>query len=275
MRRTRALRGPGGRAFGPLLLLALAVPAACHRGSEPAPSSSGALSASQAAAAGFLPHGIPYESGDPCRRVRDRRIPAGSGCAFLVQGDLDGDRRSDMVLSYATLGPDGRARSWHLRAVLASGPASTVEVQEPYQLEVVAAEDLDADGRQEALVRVDQGASTSFFGIYTLDGRRHLVPVTEDGRAPLRFGVNGSVTHGDGGGCVTGPDGKPRLVIRSAESVDGATFESVEKTYAWNGTTVHLAGTRTGTIEGPGTSGQLPPDLQAYYQFTCGSFHLS
>ena len=257
------------RVLGPLVLLALA---GCHRGPgspHPAARSPGALPPSSA---GFLLPGSAFEPYGPCPRATDPRIPAGSGCAFVVQGDLDGDRRPDLLFSYAALGASGRARSWFLRAVLASGRATSLEVPQPSQLEVLGMADVNGDGRQEGLVQLDQGASTSFVGIYTLDGRRALVPVTEDGDGPLRFGLNGSVTHGDGGGCATGTDGKPRLVIRSVERTNEGPYDAVVKTYTWDGTSVRLAGTERGVIDaGDGSD----PSLRPFYEFTCGSLRLS
>jgi hypothetical protein len=222
--------------------------------------------------AGFLPAGSEFEPTGPCPRVSDPRVPAGSGCAFVVQGDLDGDRRPDSLFSYAVLGAGGRATSWFLRAVLASGRASSLEVPQPSQLEVLGMADVNGDGRQEALVQLDRGASTSFVGIYALDERQALVPVTEEGDGPLRFGLNGSVTHGDGGGCAAGPDGKPRLVIRSVERTNEGPYDSVEKTYTWNGTTVHLVGTQRGVIDAADGSDS---SLRPFYEFTCGSLRLS
>ena len=150
----------------------------------------------------------------------------------MVRGDFDGDRRPDVVFSYGALGSDGRATSWFLRTVLASGGVSTLKLDAPAQLEVLGAADADGDGRDEVFVQLDHGASTSFVAIYAA-GEGRLVPVTEDGKAPLRFGLNGSVTHGDGGACTTGPDGRRRLVIRSVERTNEGAYGWVEKTYTW------------------------------------------
>lgn len=176
------------------------------------------------------------------------------------------------MLSYGTLGADGRATSWFLRSVLASGGVSDLKIEAPTELQVLGTADADGDGRDETFVQLDHGASTSFLGIYAVDGRGRLVPVTEDGKGPLRFGLNGSVTHGDGGSCTRGPDGKPRLVIRSVERTNDGPYGWVEKTYTWEGATVHLAGTQRGIVDAPGGE---DPRLQPFYEFTCGPLRLS
>jgi hypothetical protein len=214
--------------------------------------------------------GTGFDSLAPCQRATDARLPSGSGCAVAAEGDLDGDHKPDSVLSYASLGPDGRATAWLLRTVLGSGATSQVQVEDPYQFAVLGTADVNGDGRQEVFARVNLGASTEFAGVYTLDDRGRLVPVAEQGRGPLQLALAGSVTHGNGGSCTL-PDGSRGLVLRKVERFDVGPYQWQETDYEWEGTVVRATGSRQGTIDSPdGSDTRLAP----FYEFTCGDLRI-
>ncbi|MGH2688829.1 MAG: FG-GAP repeat domain-containing protein [Actinomycetota bacterium] len=245
--------------------------AACDRGPGPQPTASPTVS--PGASSGVMPLGATFDSLAPCREATDPRLPKGAGCAVAAEGDLDGDRRADSVISYAVVGPDGRAARWLLRAVLAAGEVAEVEVDRPYQFAVLGTADLDGDGRHEVFARVEQGASTEFAGIFTLDDRGRLTRVAEDGKGPLQFAYSGSVTHGDGGSCTRLPDGRPGLVIRQVERLDESQpYRWRETDYEWLGNgAVGVARTRQGAIDAAdGRDARLAP----FFEFTCGGLRL-
>ncbi|MGH2720177.1 MAG: hypothetical protein ACRDJO_01065, partial [Actinomycetota bacterium] len=176
------------------------------------------------------------------------------------------------VLSYAALGADGRATRWLLRAVLGSGEVAEVAVDHPFQFAVLGTADVDGDRRQEVFARVEQGASTEFAGVFTLDARGRLTRVAAEGGGPLQIAYSGSVMHGDGGSCTL-PDGRPGLVLRAVERLDESQpYRWRETDYEWLGSgAVRTAGTRQGTIHGPdGRDARLAP----FFEFTCGGLRL-
>lgn len=246
--------------------------AACDRGPGPHPPASPGA----AAASGVMPAGAAFDSLAPCVEAIDPRLPRGAGCAVAAEGDLDGDGRADSVLSYAAVGADRLATRWLLRAVLGSGEISEVAVDRPYQFAVLGNADVDGDGRQEVFARVEQGASTEFAGVFTLDDDGRLTRVAEEGRGPLQFAYSGSVMHGDGGSCTGLPDGRPGLVIRTVERLDESQpYRWRETDYEWLGNgAVRSAGTRQGTIDAPDGPDGPNARLAPFFEFTCGGLRL-
>jgi hypothetical protein len=120
--------------------------------------------------------------------------------------------------------------------------------------------DLDLDGRNEIWVETARGASTSFVQAYRYDGTA-LAEVTYQG-GHIRFGIGGSVTHGDGFACTdTG-----RLVVRTAESDDGTSFRVRTRTFRPAKATLVLE--HETSVTAPSMD---DPRVRAAYQVECGS----
>ena len=105
-----------------------------------------------------------------------------------------------------------------------------------------------------------RGATTSFVQVYRYDGTT-LRELTYAG-GHIRFGIGGSVTHGDGFACTE--DG--RLRVTTAESDDGATYLVRTREYRVSG------GTLERVLETTGTATSMDdPRVRAAYQVDCGS----
>jgi len=108
-----------------------------------------------------------------------------------------------------------------------------------------------ADAACFTFEEVDRGASVTVFGVYDCDGE----PLTLDG-APAAFPVGGTVTHAEGIRCED-----DALIVRSALSDDGETYQAVEKTYAVEGTELVLEDESGSTIDAEAA--------QPYYEIDC------
>jgi hypothetical protein len=120
--------------------------------------------------------------------------------------------------------------------------------------------DLDRDGRNEVWLETARGASTSFVQAYRYDGTA-LHELTYDG-GHIRFGIGGSVTHGDGFTC--GGDGQ--LVVSTAESDDGSTYRVRRRTFRVSGSELVLQLETNATA-----TSSADPRVRSAYQVDCGS----
>ena len=98
---------------------------------------------------------------------------------------------------------------------------------------------------------VDRGASVTVYGVFDCDGS----PLQLAG-VDAAFPVGGTVTHAEGLRCAD--DG---LVVRSALSDDGETYQAVERTYAVEGDELVLEGESGSTI--------TAEEAQPYYELDC------
>ena len=192
---------------------------------SPSPSADGADTASAAPE----PTATPQAARSPAAAAPRR--------AAAVQGDVDGDGEPDEV----RVGEQ-------LRVVL-SGSGRTVSSAVDADAPPVASgiEDVDRDGRGEVFVRTAQGASTTFVTPFRYDGTR-LAPLAVDG-TPIRLGIGGSATHGDGFSCTDAGT----LVVRSAQEREDGTWEVSSTTYEVRGHA--LVG-----VEASGRAGLAPDD---------------
>jgi hypothetical protein len=169
-----------------------------------------------------------------------------------VPGDVDGDGAADAV----TVSSDT------LTVALSGGGTATapiVDAEVPKPV-VSGLHDLDLDGRNEVWLETARGASTSFVQAYRYDGKA-LRELTYEG-GHIRFGIGGSVTHGDGFSCTDAG----RLVVRTAESDDGTAFRVRNRTFHVEGSTLVLDGETAVTA-----SSMDDPRVRAAYQVDCGS----
>lgn len=102
-----------------------------------------------------------------------------------------------------------------------------------------------------AFQEVDRGASVTVYGVFDCDGS----PLQLAG-VDAAFPVGGTVTHAEGLRCTDG-----ELVVRSALSDDGETYQAVERTYAVEGDELVLEGESGSTI--------TAEEAQPYYELDC------
>jgi hypothetical protein len=122
-----------------------------------------------------------------------------------------------------------------------------------------------ADGTSAAVVGtigdvqlaiVDHGASVDVVSLFR---GCDLEPVTLDG-ATAALPIGGTVTHGDGMRCED-----DRVIVLSATSDDGETYQAKQTTYRIDGTSLVATATKAATIEA-----QREPDaLRPYYELDC------
>ncbi|MCY7365683.1 MAG: hypothetical protein LH469_10320, partial [Frankiaceae bacterium] len=91
------------------------------------------------------------------------------------------------------------------------------------------AEDVDRDGRAEVFVRTARGSSTTFLTPYRWDGTT-FAPLLLAGQ-PVRLGIGGSATHGEGFSCTDAG----RLVVRTALRQDTGAWDVSATTYEVRG----------------------------------------
>lgn len=164
-------------------------------------------------------------------------------------GDVDGDGKADQV----------RVAGGTLTVVLSGGGTVTSPVAADGTPRVVGVVDVDRDGRAEVFLQTAAGASTVFYTPFRYDGQTLRVVVL-DGQ-PVRLGVGGSVTHGDGFACTTAG----RLVVRQASTADGATYRVDSVTYGFDGAQLVPLARTTETASSPDD-----PRVHAAYSVDCG-----
>jgi hypothetical protein len=175
-----------------------------------------------------------------------------SAAPVAAPGDVDGDGQADTVTVTTTT----------LTVALSGGrsvsaPIVGSDVPKPV---VSGLADLDRDGRAEVWVETARGASTSFVQAYRYDGTK-LSELTFAG-GHIRFGIGGSVTHGDGFACT--PEG--HLVVTTAESDTGTSYRVRTRTFRVSGAALLLLSDRTTTA--PSMEDRR---VVAAYQVDCGS----
>jgi hypothetical protein len=168
--------------------------------------------------------------------------------AAARDGDVDGDGRVDAV----TATQDALTVRTATRTLTAAVVADDLP---PVQ----GVTDVDRDGYAEVFLETTRGASTAFYTPFRFDGTT-LAALTLDGE-PVRLGVGGSVTHGDGFACRGG-----RLVVSRSTSDDGERFDVTTTTYAVRGHELVR-----GAVERVTGVGQAHPRVAASYGVDCGS----
>ena len=136
---------------------------------------------------------------------------------------------------------DGEKAAGTTTTTTASSTTSTSTTTEPE----------DGNGLCFAFEEVDRGASVTVFSVSDCDG----VPLRLDGE-PAAFPVGGTVTHAEGIRCE-----EDHLVVVSALSDDGETYQTVEKSYAVEGDDLVLTGEIGSTVDAEGA--------QPYYELDC------
>ena len=156
-----------------------------------------------------------------------------------AEGDFDGDGSNDTLTVYGT-GSASQPSPYHVHMDLAGGngsvdapivDAATDGAQVVKALggaEISASAGLPPDGSGvEAFVVIGSGASDTLVGVFQLTNCTITRLTGPQGNAPSNFPIGGSVTHLDGLRC-DGSAGGQRLVVMSATSDDGFTYQTKE-----------------------------------------------
>jgi hypothetical protein len=98
---------------------------------------------------------------------------------------------------------------------------------------------------------VDRGASVTVFGVFDCEGEALRLA-----GEPAAFPVGGTVTHAEGLRCKDGD-----LVVRSALSDDGETYQAVERTYRVQDGELVQTGEEGSTLSAA--------EVQPYYEIDC------
>jgi hypothetical protein len=231
-------------------LLAVLLLAACSSHSSPetpgpTPTAAPTSAAPTPTATSPAPSATATATATATPSARPRAVPA-------ADGDVDGDGQPDLLQPSATL----------LRVTLSStGRVLTAPVHkdDPGPAALLGTADIDRDGRAEVFLQTAEGASTQFATPYRFDGTT-LRELQLDG-GPVRLGIGGSITHGDGFRCL--PAGL--LEVRQAESTDGSTFTVRADRYAVVGVQLVLRSSSTG--KGP----QGSATVESAYTADCGT----
>jgi len=126
---------------------------------------------------------------------------------------------------------------------------------------IAGSADASRDGHADIFVKVDSGASTQSWTIFTLVGRQ-IRQVTSHGQ-PVRLAVGGSLTHQAGFRC----DGARFVTLSEATEPPGYTTWTIERdTFAWSGAGLVPVSTRTGQV----TSARPGSPPAAYSGVSCG-----
>ncbi len=213
-----------------------------------------------------------FLDGEPCPLASYPGVPTGSGCISYAAGHFEGDGRRDTLVVYAhPLDRQGFARAWHARITLHSGRAVVAALGRPghgiglgENLWVMGAVNADGDGADEAIVRVNGGASTDLLGIFLLRNG-HLIEARKASGGPFVFVFGSDVNFGSGGGCRKA-GGRMELVDAGAW-IKRKRWHWMETYYRWQGTQVTPVRSLRGTTTPRGTG--------RYEAFRCGEVDLN
>jgi hypothetical protein len=154
-----------------------------------------------------------------------------------VSADFDGDGANDTLSTYGT-GTADNPLPWHLRLDRANGGAVDVLIPDASGVaavrplggsEISAGAGIAPDGSGvEAFVLIGAGASTSLVAVFQYhdcDLVRLTGPSTTE---PATFPIGGTVTHLGGLRC-DGVSGGSRLVVLTADSTDGTSYQTSDQ----------------------------------------------
>lgn len=203
-------------------------------------------------------------------------LPEGWLCTETARHDLDGDSWPDVFVLLTREDPTrGPADDWRARAVLTNGTI--------HELDFAAVDldgtkirgfvDVDRDGRDDALVELDRGASTKMVGVFGIGPDGLAQAAYEDGtKARLLFA--GSVRHGAAVECRSRA-GRAELVQRGIANYRADDqWDWSESVYTWSGKVLVLAAESAGVIKVERPF-DFPADADLYWGFSCFGIFLS
>jgi len=233
-------------------LIVASVSAGCARASVSAGTPPSTVASSQSPSPFFNVGNAMY-----CGSETDPRLPKPSACISRARGNFDGADSNEEFVVYAVpcpgcspkQGPEWRWRLYRAGKLLIDSSLSAVlPVFEPA---VLSASDVNGDGRDEALLRVEHGASTVFLTFVQVSASG-LVAATVDGHVAM-FATQGSVTHIGAIACLHNP---PGLEVYSMTAFPPASPSFIVVNYRWQGMKLVKVGERSGP--GDGGWGQAP-----------------
>lgn len=168
-------------------------------------------------------------------------VPDGATNVVNASGDVDGDGKDDMLLSYLV----GES-SWHLQVRLSGGGGADLAIatSSPGNVEVLGGADVNGDGRDEMWARTGSGASATILGLATFVDC-NLVRVTFGGREPAELPVGGSVGTAAGVECAAHGDPSADLTTYTATNTGDDQYEVEATEYALEGTSLIQKGRTT------------------------------
>jgi hypothetical protein len=100
-------------------------------------------------------------------------LPAEARRVSRTSGDLDGDRRQDQLVAYATVDQDESITGWRVRLLLGAGygidsPVRLPDPSFPGDVKAYGATDASGDGKDEGFIVVNGGVSVLFLGVVTV-----------------------------------------------------------------------------------------------------------
>lgn len=207
-----------------------------------------------------VPKWIPTSGACPTTHLEG--LPAGSGCASLGRGDFDGDGSMDLVVAFAyPLDAKGFAQGWYVRFIPGGPARSPLSMRLPVtqtNMRIEAVVDVNRDGRDDALLDYQDGATTNDLEIVTVS-RGHLDRMGGPEGVPFGFTLGGSVEQGSGARCRL-DKGIPEVVDLGYFERSGA-FRRFENIYRWHGTSLMLVDQEVARI--------AEADVGKYSQFHC------
>ena len=199
-------------------------------------SSSAAPTTSSSSSSSASTESAPPPTTGPCSGAA---VPGSAVNVTTAEADFDGDGTADTLTVYGT-GSSAQPSPYHVHMDLGGGhgtadaaivDAATDSSQVVKALggaEITSSAGLPPDGSGvEAFVAIGSGASDTLVGVFQLTGCAIARLTGPQGNAPSSFPIGGSVTHLDGLRC-DGTAGGQRLVVMSATSDDGFTYQTKE-----------------------------------------------
>jgi hypothetical protein len=179
--------------------------------------------------------------------------PAGDDDLQTATADVDGDEEPDEITTYRVGDTE-----WHLAVTLATGGGHDLVLPNagPGGVTLIGGADVDGDGGHELWAKVDSGASAEILGLFAfLDCELRAVVLND---APATFPVGGSVGSSAGLDCAA-----PGVVVFSASSNDGQTYEATSTSYELYAGELTFVGAdvATVTVDDPG--------FDRYSSFSC------
>ncbi len=167
--------------------------------------------------------------------------------------DVDGDGEADEVTTYRV-----GETEWHFAVQLAAGGGHDLVMPNAGAggVTLIGGADIDGDGSHELWAKVDSGASAEILGLFAFaDCEVRTVDLDE---APATFPVGGSVGSSAGLDCAA-----PGIVVFSASSNDGQTYETTSTSYRLEAGELSFVGADAGTVD------VGDPGFDRYSSFSC------
>jgi hypothetical protein len=203
----------------------------------------------------------------------DPRVGVSSLCSTFLKADLLGDGTPQNLVFYVAGTATRRSLAEALWTVELRAAAGTWKTTFPGGITaggiaLLGVADANGDGRPDAFLNIGHGASTTWVGLLTFDGRQ-LAAVVLD---PMLL-IGGSVRHQDAIECRSA-NGRMELVHRQISNYTANTqWDVVELVYAWSGSALSLASVERSDFR-VSANFAGPPSGSYYGGIRCGALRL-